>query len=173
MDRQRLSEAARAATEIDDARNAILGHMETQIEQLVFTDQEIDAIVQTGDIALFFMENMKKLSTYTDHPLIHTILQIVFMESYTHKKAYELARHNLYYSRRGYTEKVLSKMMEQGHIAACDVELITAEYYYGLKGLLDEYLLLEVWDESTADVIDKIKRHMGYFIAQLKKGDTI
>ena len=27
MDRQRLSEAARAATEIDDARNAVFGHM--------------------------------------------------------------------------------------------------------------------------------------------------
>ena len=142
----------------------------TQISQkVILTAEEIKLIVKSGDIRYFFEENMKKFSYNTDNPLYHTILQIIFMESYTNPQAYELAKNNLYYLRRDYTEQVLKEMMDKGYIRECDIEVVTAEYYYTLKGLLDEYLLHEVWDKDTNEVMKRIKDHMEFFVEMLKK----
>ncbi len=148
---------------------AILARFAELSSQVVFTEQEIDDVVCSGDVALFFIENMKKFSASTGSPLYHTLLQIVLMESYTNPIAHEIARHNLYYLRKGYTEQVLSRMMEAGDIKPCNVEVVAAEYYYALIGFFDEYLLNEVWGEST-DVIDKrIEEHIRFFVELLKK----
>ena len=68
--------------------------------------------------------------------LYHTALQIVLTEAFLHPAAARLANKNLYYLRRGVTmtERVLSGLMERGAIRRCDVETVTAEYYYALKG---------------------------------------
>ena len=49
------------------------------------------------------------------------------------------------------------------------MERITEEYYYGLKGLLDEFLLYEVWDESTEKIRVKIGEHINFHVDLLKK----
>lgn len=137
--------------------------------KVIFTDEEIDRIVETGDIKYFFEENMKKFTHSTNNPLYQTILQIILMESYTNEEAYHIGKKNLYYLRKDYTEKVLKKMMDNGYIKTCDVEIITAEYYYALKGILDEYLLMEVWNQDTSKVMKKIDNHIHFFSELLKK----
>ena len=137
-------------------------------ERVVMTDAEIEDMAAKGDIGYFFKVNMERFSAVTDI-LYHTILQIVLMESYVNPRAYEAARHNLYYLRRDYTEKVLQKMMERGAIRECDVQLITAEYYYCLKGMLDEFLLREIWDGDLNEIGMRIHRHIGFFTEMLRK----
>lgn len=138
-------------------------------ENVVMSDEEIESIADKGDIGYFLKTNMEKFSATADDPIYHTILQIVLMESYVNPRAYEAARHNLYYLRRDYTEKVLQRMMERGTIQDCDAELITAEYYYCLKGMLDEFLLREVWNEDLTEIGERIGRHIGFFADLLKK----
>lgn len=143
---------------------AILEQFEDYMNRVVFSDDEIESIVEKGDVAVFFRENMEKFDQITGNPLFFTMLQIVFMESYKNKKAYDIAINNVYYVRKAYTETVLRKMQEKGSVKDVDVELITAEYYYGLKGMLDEYLLQEVWGKDVAYLLERIKRHVGFFI---------
>jgi len=147
----------------------ILDYFTEISNKVIFTDIEIDDIVKSGDIRLFFEENMKKFSYNTNNPIYYTILQIIFMESYTNTQAHDLAKNNLYHLRRDYTEKVLKKMIANGHIKECDVERVTAEYYYALKGLLDEYLLYEVWNEDTNEIMKRIENHINFFVDILKK----
>ncbi|HOO32891.1 MAG TPA: TetR/AcrR family transcriptional regulator [Thermotogota bacterium] len=149
---------------------SIFERFELEMNRVVFTEEEIETIVEKGDVAAFFVENMKRFSSVTGNPLFFTMLQIVFMESYKDRKAYEIAIHNLYYIRRGYTEAVLNGMIENGSIKPVDVELITAEYYYTLKGLLDEDLLQEVWEKEVDYIHERIKRHMSFFINLLTVG---
>ena len=151
----------------------ILVSFRLMMKKVVFTKEEIEQIADEGDISAFFMKNMERFRSVTGNPLFHTLLQIINMESYTNPEAYELAAQNLYYLRKDYTEKVLKKMMEKGHIKPCDPAIITSEYYYTLKGLLDEYLLREVWDKDTSDIMLKIKQHIEFFTSLLKpeRGD--
>ncbi|MEQ8154512.1 MAG: TetR/AcrR family transcriptional regulator [Clostridiaceae bacterium] len=149
--------------------NSILEYFTETSGKVVFDEDEIERIVQSGDIRHFFIENMKKFSSITGNPLYHTILQVVFMECYTNNKAYKLAKNNLYYLRKEYTEKVLTRMIKNGSIKDCNVEQITVEYYYGLKGLLDEFLLHEVWNESTEEIRERIVKHIDFFVELLKK----
>jgi len=141
--------------------------------KVVFTDEEIERIADEGDIGGFFIQNMERFRSVTGNPLFHTLLQIINMESYTNQAAFELSAQNLYYLRKDYTEKVLKKMLEKGHIKPCDPATITSEYYYTLKGLLDEYLLREVWDKDTSEIMLKIKAHIQFFTTLLKteRGD--
>ena len=139
------------------------------MNKMTFSDEEIDEMAARGDIRYFLEENMRKFSQITDNTLFYTILQIILMESYTNEQAYALGKNNLYYWRRGYTEKVLAKMIENGSIKEFDVKMITAEYYYALKGLLDEYLLHEVWNEDKSAIMDKISQHVDFFVNILKK----
>ena len=147
----------------------ILSYFTETSNEVIFTDEEIEDIAATGDIKYFFEENMKKFANSTNTPLYQTILQIVFMESYTNEEAFNIEKNNLYYLRKGYTEKVLKKMMDKGYIRTYDIEVVTAEYYYGLKGLLDEYLLLEVWNQDTSEIMRKIHNHIHFFAELLKK----
>ncbi len=147
----------------------ILDYFAEMRERVIFSNEEIEMIVKKGDIRYFFEENMKKFSYITNSPLFYTILQIVMMESYTNEQAYEIEKINVYHLRKGYTEKILKKMMDNGDIKEFDVEVITAEYYYTLKGLLDEYILHEVWNEDTSGTMERIRKHIEFFIKLLKK----
>ncbi len=146
----------------------ILGFFEERNEQVVFTEQEIDSVVKAGSVRNFFLENMKKFSEQTSGPIYHAILQIILTESYVNEEAAKIAMHNLYYFRRGYTEEVLRRLMAEGHIKECSVSDVTAAYYYALKGLLDEFLLLETWEQDTGAVTNKILSLIDYFVKSLE-----
>ena len=146
----------------------ILETFRQMMTKVVFTDEEIERIADEGDIGAFFIKNMERFRSVTGNPLFHTLLQIINMESYTNQDAFDLAAQNLYYLRKDYTEIAIKKMMEKGHIKPCDPSIITSEYYYTLKGLLDEYLLREVWDQGTSDIMLKIKQHIRFFTSLLK-----
>jgi hypothetical protein len=111
---------------------------------------------------------MRKFASAAGSQLYHTILQIIMMESFIRPEAREIALQNLYELRREYTEKVLTDMMDRGTIRRCDVGVVVAEYYYALKGLLDEYMLLETWGKPLDLIDEKIAQHIGFFTRFLK-----
>lgn len=152
----------------DELFGRILAYFREQSSRVVFGEEEIEAAVNTGDVRTFLVRNMEKFAQFTGDPLYHTILQIVLMESYIHPEAKAIAGFNLYHIRKDYTEKVLERMMHKGSIKQCNVRVVTAEYYYALKGLLDEYLLLEVWNEKTEPVNQKISEHIDFFADLLR-----
>jgi AcrR family transcriptional regulator len=152
----------------EDLFKKILFHFIEQSKQFLYTEDEIQASVATGDIRLFFEQNMQKFANVAGSQLYHTILQIVTMESFIRPEAKEIALKNLYYLRRDYTEKVLRGMMDRGCIRKCNIELVVAEYYYALKGLLDEYMLIETWGEPLERINEKIAQHVSFFAQFLK-----
>lgn len=146
----------------------IFAYFAENSQEIVMGDAEIEEMA-AGGIRAFLEANMGKLIAVTeDNILYHTILQIVLMESYINPQAYELAKNNLYFLRRDYTEKVLQRMVERGSIKPCDVSLVTAEHYYALKGLLDDFLLREVWGGDLEEIGMWIQRHSGFFADMLK-----
>jgi AcrR family transcriptional regulator len=153
----------------DELFRRILDYYREQNSQVVYNDEEIEAIVSTGDIRLFFEQNMQKFSSITGGLLYHTILQIVLMESYVHPEAKKIQDNNLYHLRRSYTERVLAGMMEKGFIKECDVQAVTAEYYYALKGMLEEYLLVETWGGDLNPINKRISEHIRFFTELLRK----
>ena len=142
---------------------AILTWFRTASNQVVMHDAEIHAMIEQGDVRAFFIDNMRRFSAITSNVVYHTALQIVLTESFLHPTAAEIARNNLYYLRRDYTVQVLRGLMARGAIRACDAENVTAEYYYALKGMLDEYLLLQFWDEDLAQINARIRAHIDFF----------
>lgn len=153
----------------DELFQRILDYFKEKSIQVVYTEEEIQSVVSIGDIRMFFEQNMRKFSSVAGGLLYHTILQVVLMESYVHPEAKAVARQNIYHLRRDYTERVLKGMMEKGFIRECDVKVVTAEYYYALKGLLDEYLLLETWNEDFDSINQRISEHIGFFVQLLRK----
>lgn len=150
----------------------ILGYYGELKEKMMFSREEVEDIVKKGDVKNFFRKNMEKFAGITGNPFFHTILQIVFMESYIKPQAFEFARENLYYLRKDYTEEILEKLIESGAVRKCDVKVITMEYYYSLKGILDEYLLKEVWNSETGYLDERIKKHIDFFVQLLRKNDN-
>jgi AcrR family transcriptional regulator len=146
----------------------ILSYFKEQSRQFIYTEDEIQAAVTAGDVGLFLRQNMRKFASAAGSQLYHTILQIIMMESFIRPEAREIALQNLYELRREYTEKVLTDMMDRGTIRRCDVGVVVAEYYYALKGLLDEYMLLETWGKPLDLIDEKIAQHIGFFTRFLK-----
>ncbi|HOO27873.1 MAG TPA: TetR/AcrR family transcriptional regulator [Lachnospiraceae bacterium] len=147
---------------------AILNYFDETSSQVIMSDDEIAEFVKKGDVRYFFTENMKRFSMLTSNILYHTALQIVLTESFLHPLAGEMAKKNLYHLRKDYTEKVLCGLMECKAVKKCDAELVTAEYYYALKGILDEYLLLETWESSMSEIKERLKGHIEFFAALLE-----
>jgi AcrR family transcriptional regulator len=137
-------------------------------QKMVLTEEEIEELADLPDLDRFFARLMDKFGLATRNPLFFTVLQVLTVEGFTNRKAFEIARRNLYYLRREYTEKALLRLRQKGFIRDCDIPLITAEYYYGLKGLLDEYLLLELWNEDTSEIYQKIIGHVRFFVTCLE-----
>ena len=54
-------------------------------------------------------------------------------------------------------------MMERGSICKCELEIITAEYYYALKELPDESLLQEIWSQDNGTTNTRIHQHIEFF----------
>ena len=136
--------------------------------KVIMTQDEIHYFIQAGDVRTFFIQNIQRFSANTSNVLYHTAQQIVLTEAYFHPKAAQMTKHNLYHLRKGYTEKVLAGLMERGAIVPCDVQMVTAEYYYALKGILDEYLLLQLWDEDMTEIETRITNHIRFFTQMLK-----
>ncbi len=151
---------------------AIMEFFDHASRKVVMTQDEIDYFIQTGDVRTFFTQNMQRFSSNTSNVLYHTALQIVLTEAFYHPKAAQMAKHNLYHLRKGYTEKVLAGLMERGAIIPCDVKMVTAEYYYALKGILDEYLLLQLWQEDMTEIESRITAHIRFFTQMLKPHPT-
>lgn len=153
----------------DKLIESIFDYFEETTEKVVMTQEEIENAA-SGDIKSFLLENMKKFSSYTSNTLYHTVLQIVLSESFIHPRAGKIAKQNFYRLRKGYTEKVLEMMIENGRIKQCDVKLVTAEYYYALKGMLDEYILLETWGDDKEEIEKRIYEHIEFFASLLDAG---
>ncbi|WP_105615344.1 TetR/AcrR family transcriptional regulator [Vallitalea okinawensis] len=148
--------------------DTIMDYFVQQYEGVILTEKEIDHIVSSKDIAYFFRYNMEKFGRIADDKLYLTILQIIFMECFVNEKAFEINTRNLYHMRKEYTEIILTRMIENGSIRNCDVKLITAQFYYGLMGLLNEFLLLHVWEQNQEEIMKKIHDHIGFYIDYLK-----
>jgi TetR/AcrR family transcriptional regulator, biofilm operon repressor len=146
---------------------AILAYFGEASGRVVMTDAEIEAYIRAGDVRAFFLENMKKFEAVTSAVPYRTALKIVLTESFLHPTAAEMAKRNLYHLRKDYTERVLRGMMKAGAIRQCDTETVTAEYYYALKGMLDEYLLLLVWDGDLSEIKRRIAAHIDFFTGLL------
>jgi TetR/AcrR family transcriptional regulator, biofilm operon repressor len=140
-------------------------------EETALDDREIEEAIATGRVEDFFASIMRKFSALTARPMFHVVRRLVVMESFTNPRAAGLARRNLYQVRRGSTERALRELMARGKIRDCDVERVTAEYYYGLIGLLDEYILVEAWEGAAKECFERIGAHIAFFSRYLEKED--
>ena len=150
---------------------AIIAYFGETCDRAVMNEDGIRAFIEAGDVRAFFTEDMKRFAEATADPPFHTALKIVLTEAYLHPAAAEMAKNNLYHLRKGYTERVLRGMMDSGAIRRCDAETVTAEYYYALKGMLDEYLLLLVWNGDLTPINARIAAHIDFFTRMLQPAD--
>jgi TetR/AcrR family transcriptional regulator, biofilm operon repressor len=158
-------------------KDALLGEIfeyyRSSSEKTALGDNDIEEAIATGDVATFFAFIMSKFAAITDHPVFRCIRRIVVMESITNPEAGELAMRNLYLVRREFTERALTALSARGLIRACDVASVTAEYYYGLQGILDEYLLSEAWGMDGADSRRRIGEHIDFFSRMLESNEGV
>jgi len=151
----------------DDLLCAILAYFGESSSQIPMNDVELHALIEQGDIHMYFVENMKRCSTVLSNVLYRSALQIVLAERFIHPIAAEMAKKNIYYLQRADTEQVLRGMMESGAIRQCDAEAVTAEYYYALKSILDEYLMSQLWENDCKEIQGRIYTHIEFFSSML------
>lgn len=149
--------------------DSILQYFENQNQKIPFTKEEVKEIINKEDVEYFFKYNMEKFGLITNSPLYFTILQIILRERFLREDVYKAELESLYYLRKGYTEEILEGLKQRQVIRNVNVKQVTQEYYYGLKGLLDEYLLRVIWDDNLDIVSNKIDSHLQFFIGYLKK----
>lgn len=132
----------------------------------IFSNQDIDEIIQSGDIEHFLKANMQIYISMTIDPLYFTLLQIILMESYTNSYARELYKLSDYYLQM---EKILEQMMICGHIKNVDIHAVTISYFYGLKGMMQEFILMKAWDENTDEILQMIDSHVDLFAKMIRR----
>lgn len=131
----------------------------------VFTDEELQTIINTGNIDAYLKKSMKEFTVCIDNPLYFTILQIIIMESYTNPKAYDMVKNNSYVL---HTETVLNMMMARGFLKKLDARTVSSSFYYCLKGLMHDIMLKDIWNEDTQELLDMIQKHVQFFLNLLK-----
>jgi AcrR family transcriptional regulator len=137
-------------------------------QRTVLDDGEIQQAVSAGDLGQFFDWMMRRFGSITDNPVFHAVLQIIRMESFTNRELGQVALKSLYYFRRDSTVQALRALQAMGRVRDVDLEAAVASYYYGLIGILEEYVLVELWGGDREAMMAKIGRHMKLFIDYLK-----
>lgn len=130
-----------------------------------FSEEELQSIINTGNIDAYLKESMKEFAVCINNPLYFTILQIINMESYTNSKAYDMVKNNDYIL---YTERVLDSMMAKGFLKKLDTHAFSISFYYCLKGLMHDFMLRDVWNEDMQELLDMIQKHVDLFLSLLK-----
>jgi AcrR family transcriptional regulator len=130
-------------------------------------DELVEIALKRGPRAMI-QAMMARFASVTASPLVYGMLAIIRMESFVNAKARALALKSMYYYRRDPTLKALKAMRDAGMLAASDLEDWTAAYYYGLIGILDEYVLKEIEGDGLEEIRARIERHMGFFGAMLE-----
>lgn len=143
----------------------ILNHFIEISSTPVFTNEEIEEIIETGNIEYFLKRSMQVYSTISNSPLYYTLLQIIFMNSYTNAKAWQLVKHADHYIQ---LEKLLDQMVDKGFIRNINIKAATASYYYGIAGMMQEFILKKVWDEDASGLVHMIEDHIELFVKILK-----
>jgi AcrR family transcriptional regulator len=131
----------------------------------VFTKEELEEVMKSGNIEYFLKKNMQVYSNICSSPLYYTLLQIILMEGYTNIKAWQLIKYTDYYLE---LEKILEHMMDSGFIKNMNIKAVTASYYYGIKGIIQEFILKKVWSEDTTEMTHMIENHIDLFVKILK-----
>jgi AcrR family transcriptional regulator len=149
---------------------AILDRWREVNERTIVDEGELIAVSLKGGPKAMIGFIMDAFAKVTNNPLVHAILAIVRMEGFTNARARAIAVKNMYYYRKGFTLAALRAMHEAGMIADLDLEYWTASYYYGLIGILDEYVLRELSEEDIRPMMARIKRHMNLFARMLESG---
>lgn len=149
--------------------NEIFDYYETQSDTSNITIEEGEQQGVLNDIGAFLGYMMTKFSNIVNNPLFFTIRRIVVSEGFVNRRAGQSARKNLYAVRGEATEVIFREMMKRGVIRECNIEEVVREYYYGLMGMLDEYLLLEQWGEDTMVMFKRIEGHMRFYTEYLRR----
>jgi AcrR family transcriptional regulator len=131
----------------------------------VFTNEEVEEIIETGNIECFLKTSMQVYSTISNSPLYYTLLQIILMHSYTNAKAWQLAKQGEHYVQ---LEKLLEQMVDRGFIRNINIKAATASYYYGIAGIMQEFVIRKAWDEDTSEMVHMIENHIELFVKILK-----
>ena len=147
--------------------NAIFEYWREVNERTVMDEVEMLRIARKGDPRELLGWMMERFSTHTNSPVVFAILAILRTEAFVNPRAREIALKSMYYYRKDFTIKALTAMRETGNISDIDLEDWTAEYYYGLIGILDEYVLRELGDEDISHMRRRVERHMEFYAALL------
>jgi TetR/AcrR family transcriptional regulator, biofilm operon repressor len=134
----------------------------------VFSKEEVDTIINNGNIEVYLKESMKEFFVCLNDPLYFSILQIINMESYTNPKAYNMVKNNDYIL---HTEMILNKMIDKGFLKKLDAKAVSISFYFCLKGLMHDYMLKDVWNEDTQELLDMIQKHVQLYLNLLKLED--
>ena len=152
---------------------AVFEYWEEINARTVLSPAEITAAVETGEPAAALAMLMEKFRAATESPVVHAVLAIVRMEGFTSPEARPIALRNMYHVRRPSTLAVLEGLRAKGRIGDMDLEAWIASYYYGLIGILDEYVLLELEGASLDPVMARVRDHMRLFALMLQSGIDI
>ncbi|MDP3177716.1 MAG: TetR/AcrR family transcriptional regulator [Spirochaetaceae bacterium] len=150
--------------------NAIFAYWEEVNARTVLSPAEICAAVETGDQALALAMLMEKFRAATASPVVHAVLAIVRMEGFTSPQARPIALKNMYHVRRPSTLAILEGLRAKGRIGDIDLEAWISSYFYGLIGILDEYVLLELEGASLDSVMARVRDHIKLFALMLESG---
>ncbi|GMQ55685.1 hypothetical protein AN1V17_00770 [Vallitalea sediminicola] len=146
----------------------IMGLMISKGDEVLFTDEEVDMVVEKMSVDNFMKENLKRIQSAFTNPLFIAIMRLVVMESYINPVAYELSENNNYDNVRNATIKILKGYQEKGEVKACDIATVVDTYYHGLKTYNDTYILNDAWGKDQNDVVEAMKVFNQLYIDILK-----
>lgn len=128
-----------------------------------YTEDEIEAQIQSKNIDQFIEVNMLKFADAYGFPEFHPALLVVYMERFTHETAHEIMKNNAYNKWKEPMERILNGFINNGTISKIDVEDVVMTYYYALTGIVEEYIQLLAWGEDFMAISNRIQELMDYY----------
>lgn len=149
--------------------DAIFEKFENNMNAYSYSEEEIREVIDSKDVGYFLDHVIQKNAKSVGYPVFHLAMLIINMERFTNEKAHQLMKQNAYARWEEPTKAILEGFIDNGTIDACDVEMVTMEFYYAFQGIIDEYVQVVAWDEPFETISNRIELHMKYFTKLLSK----
>ncbi|MGV8143589.1 MAG: TetR/AcrR family transcriptional regulator [Methanothermobacter sp.] len=158
-------------TNKDAILNSIFEYFEEEI--LKMRPPEARNPHKINEITLdIFHERVNRTMNILKTPIMAKIFQISISEEFRDERAKKIVLHTLIKEPQQFTERVLTKMVENKVIKPINPKTLSVEFQYPLFSLFLEYLILKNEDSDTSAVENDIKNHVDYFLntLQLEEG---
>lgn len=154
----------------DAILSEILTRFWTILDRAAPTPEEAAARAAEAGVDEFLGWLNGRMTAGVGNPLYYAMFRISRAMSFYSLEAARTMLRNPYRLWGSCAEAGLRALRDAGRVRGADMRRVVAEYYYGLMGILEEYLLRERWGEDLSEIGRMVVEHAEFYADYLRAG---